>query len=78
MCAMPRTTIDLDSSVLEELKTLQRAEGKTLSRLVSELLAQALAEGRSELPELVWVSQKMGARFDLEDKDRLYQALDEQ
>ncbi|HDH25888.1 MAG TPA: antitoxin [Actinobacteria bacterium] len=74
---MPRTTIDLDSSLLEELKKRQAAEGKTLSRLVSELLARALFEPEAGPRELSWTSQDMGARFDLEDKDRLYQALDE-
>ncbi|HZJ47495.1 MAG TPA: antitoxin [Acidimicrobiia bacterium] len=74
---MPRTTIDLDSSVLEELKRRQEVEGKSLSRLVSELLANALADERDEPSQLAWQSQKMNARFDLEDKDRLFRAMDE-
>ncbi|KAB2867691.1 MAG: antitoxin, partial [Burkholderiaceae bacterium] len=37
-----RTTIDIDDPILKDLKRLQRREGKSLGRLVSDLLAQAL------------------------------------
>jgi hypothetical protein len=76
---MPRTTIDIDATVLEELKERQRVEGKTLGQLASELLAGALAGSRPERPlePLAWTAQRMGARIDLEDKDVLHAALDE-
>src|SRR5437867_748364 len=45
---MPRTTIDLDPSVLAALKRRQRRAGKSLGRPVSELLADRL--GRDALP----------------------------
>jgi len=77
MCAMPRTTVDLDGSILEELKRRQQAEGKTLSRLVSELLARALADEETEPPMFGWTSKPMGARVDLEDKDAVARVLDE-
>jgi hypothetical protein len=75
---MPRTTIDIDATVLEELKERQRAEGKTLGQLASELLAGALAESRpdSGREPLTWTARRMGARVDLEDKDALHAALD--
>lgn len=38
-----RTTIDIDDPVLKDLKRLQKRQGKSLGRLVSDLLAQALA-----------------------------------
>ncbi len=76
MC-MPRTTIDLDDSILEELKRRQAVEGKTLSRLVSELLARALAEEGHEPEPLSWRTKEMGALVDLEDKDAVYRILDE-
>ncbi len=41
---VPRTTIDIDASVLRELKNRQRLGNKTLGQLASELLARALAE----------------------------------
>lgn len=75
---MPRTTIDIDPTVLRELKKRQRNEGKSLGRLVSELLTTAL--GRSEQQSPVpfrWISRSMNARVDLEDKDAMRRALDE-
>jgi len=71
-----RTTLDIDTDVLEELKRLRRRQGKTLGQLVSELLARALADppGTSERP-LKWSAQDLGARVDLEDKEALRRAL---
>lgn len=42
-----RTTLDIDSSVLEQLKTCQRGEGKSLGTVASELPARALADART-------------------------------
>ena len=39
-----RTTLDIDDPVLRELKRRQAREGKSLGRLVSDLLARALEE----------------------------------
>jgi hypothetical protein len=74
-----RTTIDIDPPVLKELKRLQRVEGKSMGRLASELLAQALAARRKHksVPEFGWVKQPMGAKVDLADKDALYRAMDQ-
>lgn len=75
-----RTTIDIDDPILRDLKRLQRREGKSLGRLVSDLLAQSLAAQRAVQPAPVpfrWVSQAMAPRFDLRDKDALLDALDE-
>lgn len=36
-----RTTIDIDAPILGELKALQAREGKSMGRLVSDLLARA-------------------------------------
>jgi hypothetical protein len=75
---MPRTTLDIDASILQELKALQREQRKPLGRLVSELLATALAErrDRKRQPEFRWFSKPMGAKIDLEDEDALYRILD--
>ncbi len=75
-----RTTIDIDDPILRDLKRLQRSEGKSLGRLVSDLLAKSLASQRAERPApvtLQWASQAMGARFDLRDRDALLDALDD-
>jgi hypothetical protein len=77
---MPRTTVNLDASVLGQLKRRQRKERRPLSELVNQLLARALAEtesGDDFARPLRWTSRAMRARIDLEDKDALLQALDE-
>lgn len=74
---MPRTTIDIDAAVLRRLKARQRREGKTLGRLVSELLANALRSDVDDPPRgLEWTSAPMGARVDLEDKEQVRRALE--
>lgn len=77
---MPRTTLDLDASVLRELKRLQRTTNKSLGQLVSELVASALARDRDaplvrETPP-EWITRPMAARVDLEDKEALAAALE--
>jgi len=75
---VPRTTIDIDASVLRELKRRQRSENKTLGELASELLAKALADegtGR-DLAPLKWTSKPLGLKVDIEDKDAVWAILD--
>ena len=77
---MSRTTLDIDAPILADLKRIQRKEGKTLGRLISDLLAQALAGRKAAAearPAFRWISRPLGLRVDLRDKDALYQALDE-
>jgi hypothetical protein len=75
---MARTTLDIDPVVLQELKVRGRREGKTIGRLVSEMLAVAL---RSDAPPdpapLAWATRSMNARVDLEDKEAVARALDQ-
>lgn len=76
-----RTTIDIDDPILKDLKRLQQREGKSLGRLVSDLLAQVLAEpqagGRPVVSAFRWNSQPMKALIDLADKQALRDAMDE-
>lgn len=78
---MPRTTLDLDATVLRELKRRQKREKRKrpLGQIASELLAQALAENAraDETPSFSWFSQPMRAKVDLEDKDEVWAILDE-
>ena len=76
---MPRTTVDIDASVLRELKRRQQLERKTLGQLISELLAKAMeSENVSEAsPPFSWVTKDLQPRVDLEDKDALWSMLDE-
>lgn len=77
---MPRTTVDLDSSVLDELRRRAGREHKSMGRLASELLAQQLTGDQGSVPHelLQWTSRNLGIpRVDLEDKDALNALLDE-
>jgi hypothetical protein len=75
---MPRTTIDIDPSVLRELKRRQRREGKTLGQLVSELLARELDhEAPRSAEAFEWTTRPMQAQVDLEDKESVRRALGE-
>ena len=75
---MPRTTIDIDVSVLVELKARAKVEHKSLGRLVSELVPLAMKQAATEqpAPELQWHSQPMGALVDIEDKEAVAALLD--
>ena len=75
-----RTTLDIDDPILKDLRKLQKAEGKSLGRLVSDLLAQALGNrtsGHRRPAPFRWVSKNMASRVDLADHDALLTALDE-
>lgn len=66
---MTRTTLDLDPSVLRELKRRTRESGETVSELASQLLAHALNEPASALPEIGRHSERTSAGVDLEDEE---------
>ena len=76
---MPRTTVDIDAPILRDLKRVQKQEGKSLGRLISDLLAEALARhrsGRRQPTSFKWISRSMRTRVDLSDKDAVYGALE--
>lgn len=75
---MPRTTLDLDASVLRELKQRRRRSGRSIGQIASELLAGAMHadEMPPERRTLHWRTAPMGARVDLEDKEAVRRALD--
>jgi hypothetical protein len=76
---MPRTTVDIETAVLRELKRLQKREGKPLGQLISELVAAALArdeEAEATGRPFSWTSRPMQARVDLEDKEAVRAALE--
>jgi hypothetical protein len=75
---MPRTTLNLDASVLREAKRRAREQGKSVGDVISELVGPALAQGRRREghPEFRWRTARMGpAKIDLEDKEAVRQAL---
>lgn len=76
---MPRTTVDIDGPVLDDLKRIQKREGKSLGRTVSDLLAEAIGRyGKKDrkATKLHWTSRPMRARVDLEDKEAVRAAAD--
>lgn len=77
---MARTTVDIDASVLRELKKRQERERKTLGQLISELLAKAIESeiDAAPSPPLRWVTKDLRPRVDLEDKDAVWSTLDEE
>jgi mRNA-degrading endonuclease RelE of RelBE toxin-antitoxin system len=78
-----RTTLDIEKPVLAELKKLQKKTHQSLGKLASSLLGEALKQ-RSKLdleqgqkPTFNWHARAMKARVDLQDKDAVYQAMEE-
>jgi hypothetical protein len=76
---MPRTTLNLDAPLLQELKKLQKRDGRPLGRIVSDLLAAALSgrEPATRREPFRWRSRRMDALVDLEDREAVYVLLDE-
>ena len=76
-----RTTVKIDDPILKDLKKIQQREGKSLGRLISDLLAQALGErksAKSATRPAQWISRAMGARIDLADREALYAAMEQE
>ena len=77
---MPRTTLDLDATVLEQLRRRAADERKSMGQVASERLAIVLGESKPKsLAPLRWPNRGMGKpRVDLQDKDALWKVLDKQ
>lgn len=75
---MSRTTLDLDASVLEQLRRRATRERKSMGQVASEQLALAMRVGAEAGPEpLSWPSTRMGKpKVDLEDRDAVWRALE--
>lgn len=76
-----RTTVDIDDLILKDLKKIKQKEGKSLGRLISDLLAQAIGEHKSpkaSTKPVRWISKAMGARIDLSDREALYAAMEQE
>lgn len=73
-----RTTIDLDATVLDELRRRSRETGKSMGRVASELLARSLDEQRDTPPPFSWESADLGKpRVDLEDDEAVWAVLED-
>ncbi len=75
---MPRTTLDIDATVLADLRSRAAAEHKSMGQIASELLADGLGEvGAAEPRPLNWATKSMGPfKIDLEDKQAVWNLLD--
>ena len=65
---MPRTTVNIDPSVLEEVRKLQEREDRPLGAVVSLLLAEALQARKgkgSKLPPFKWISWPLGLKIEV-------------
>jgi hypothetical protein len=75
-----RTTLDIDDPILKKLKAIQARDGRSLGRLVSDLLAQALSatEVKEAAPQyFAWNASAGPLLVDLADKDAVYEALED-
>lgn len=75
---MPRTTLDLDATVLADLRRRAAAEGKSMGQVASELLVGSLEVAEVAPPRsLNWARKDMGPfKVDLEDKEAVWNLLD--
>jgi hypothetical protein len=73
-----RTTLDIDDAILKEITAIHEKEGRSISSVVSQLLAEALARRRRSRvrPSFRWTSRPMKPLVDLADKETIYAALD--
>jgi len=75
---MTRTTLDLDPTVLQQLRERAAVERKSMGQVASEQLAVSLEEAApTELPPLNWTRKPMGNfLIDIEDKEALWALFD--
>ncbi len=79
---MTRTTITLEDAVLVTLKRRAMDENKSLSRLVSELIREAMKPDRKpvqrENPAVRWRAFSAGEpRIDIADRDALFTLMED-
>jgi hypothetical protein len=75
---MPRTTLNIDSSVMRELRRRSEREQTSIGELASRLLARELRREETPQPQpFAWVSGDLGKpAVDLEDTEALAALLD--
>jgi hypothetical protein len=74
-----RTTLDIDTPVLSELKKLGRQQHKSLGRVVSDIVARGLSSDRSKHDasrSFSWIDKPMGMKVDISDSEALYHAME--
>ncbi len=71
--------MDIDDPILKEVKSLGKKEGKSLGRIVSDLLARGLrtreTAGKKRKARR-WITRPMASRVELTDKEVVYAAME--
>ena len=77
---MPRTTLDIDASVLRELKEESARRRKSMGAVASELLARSLVTEKKDavVPEFWWPVMSAPMLVDIDDKEALWAMFDEE
>ena len=75
---MTHTTIEIDDPTLNEIRAIQKKEGQSIGKIVSQLHAEALIKQKTsaKTPGFRRISRPMRARVDLADKEKVYRILD--
>ncbi|MFW5636642.1 MAG: hypothetical protein ACOC3A_08285 [Thermodesulfobacteriota bacterium] len=65
---------------MEEIRAIQKREKRSMGKIVTQLLSEALAvrKSPSKSPTFKWITKSMNAQVDLSDKDALYAILDKE
>lgn len=75
---MTRTTLNLEPSVLDQLKRRAREEGRPLGVVASELIRHALKEAKKPSTEFEWESYDLGEpAIDIDSNAELFEFLDQ-
>ncbi len=76
--SMQRTSVNLDEAVYRRVKALARERGKSMARVIEELLRRALGDGEQREVSAPPLHQGNGPRLgiDISDRDRLGDVMD--
>jgi hypothetical protein len=75
---MPRRRVDIEPTLLSEVERIRRREGVSVSQIVNEALAIALAERRRRLetPRCTSLPRPIASRSRRLDRDEILSVLD--
>lgn len=77
MAIRMKTTLNIDDSVMAELKREAARQGRTMSEMVETALRLLLrSQRRRETPPALPVFRSGGTLVDIADRDALYQAME--
>jgi hypothetical protein len=75
---MKRTTLILEDGCMDRIRELARRQGRTMSEVVGEMLAEGLQKRRAQPKSPTLPSFAMGKpRVDLADRDALEAVMDD-